>query len=61
MQAGQFVQVVEERQGLKIGCIEEVAWREGFIDDEQFRALAEPLLKSGYGEYFLRLLDRRSG
>jgi glucose-1-phosphate thymidylyltransferase len=59
MQAGQFVQVVEERQGLKIGCIEEVAWREGYIDDEQLRALAEPLLKSGYGEYFLRLIDRR--
>jgi glucose-1-phosphate thymidylyltransferase len=59
MQAGQFVQVVEERQGLKIGCIEEVAWREGFISDEQLAALAAPLSKSGYGEYFLRLLERR--
>jgi glucose-1-phosphate thymidylyltransferase len=58
MQAGQFVQVVEERQGLKIGCIEEVAWREGFISDEQLAALAAPLSNSGYGEYFLRLLER---
>ena len=59
MQAGQFVQVIEERQGLKIGCIEEVAWREGFLDDTALAALAEPLRKSGYGEYLLRLLDRR--
>ena len=58
-QAGQFVQVVEERQGLKIGCLEEVAWREGYIDDAQLRTLAAPLEKSGYGEYLLRLLDRR--
>jgi len=58
MQAGQFVQVVEERQGLKIGCVEEVAWREGFIDDRQLAAVAEPLRKSGYGEYLLRLLER---
>jgi len=56
MAAGQFVQVVEERQGLKIGCLEEVAWREGFIDDDQLRALAEPLRKSGYGEYLMGLL-----
>jgi glucose-1-phosphate thymidylyltransferase len=55
MQAGEFVRVVEERQGLKIGCIEEVAWREGLIDDDQLRALAEPLVPSGYGEYLLRL------
>ncbi|HWH28439.1 MAG TPA: glucose-1-phosphate thymidylyltransferase RfbA [Mycobacteriales bacterium] len=54
--AGQFVQVVEERQGLKIGCLEEVAWRNGFISDDDVRALAEPLLKSGYGEYLLGLL-----
>ena len=58
-QAGQFVQVVEERQGLKIGCLEEVAWREGFIDGEQLLALAAPLRKSGYGEYLEGLLRRR--
>jgi glucose-1-phosphate thymidylyltransferase len=54
-QAGQFVQVIEERQGLKIGCIEEVAYRMGFIDREQLKKLAEPLLKSGYGQYLLNL------
>ena len=59
MQAGQFVQVIEERQGLKIGCIEEVAWREGYVDDDGLAALAQPLLKSGYGTYLLGLLDRR--
>ncbi len=56
MQAGQFVQVIEERQGLKVGCIEEIAWRQGFIDDLQLKTLAEPLQKSGYGEYLLGLL-----
>ena len=56
MQAGQFVQVVEQRQALKIGCPEETAWREGFIDDDELCALAEPLRKSGYGEYLLGLL-----
>jgi glucose-1-phosphate thymidylyltransferase len=56
MQAGQFVQVIEERQGLKVGCIEEVAYRMGFIDDTQLRTIAEPLRKSGYGEYLLKLL-----
>jgi glucose-1-phosphate thymidylyltransferase len=56
MQAGQFVQVVEERQGLKVGCPEEAAWREGYVDDDQLRALAAPLRKSGYGEYLLALL-----
>jgi glucose-1-phosphate thymidylyltransferase len=56
MQAGQFVQVIEERQGLKIGCIEEIAWRMGFIDDEGLRAVAQPLIKSGYGQYLLQLL-----
>jgi glucose-1-phosphate thymidylyltransferase len=55
-QAGQFVQVIEERQGWKIGCIEEVAYRMGFIDAAGLRALAEPLLKSGYGQYLLNLV-----
>lgn len=55
MQAGQFVQVIEERQGLRIGCIEEVAYRMGFINKEQLHALATPLVKSGYGEYLLKL------
>lgn len=54
MQAGQFVQVIEERQGLKIGCIEEVAYRMGFIDDQQLETIAQPLLKSGYGQYLLK-------
>lgn len=54
-QAGQFVQVIEERQGLKVGCIEEVAFRMGFINAEQLKQLAEPLLKSGYGQYLLNL------
>jgi glucose-1-phosphate thymidylyltransferase len=56
MQAGQFVQVIEERQGLKIGCIEEIAYRMDFIDGAQLRKIAEPLVKSGYGEYLLRQL-----
>jgi glucose-1-phosphate thymidylyltransferase len=59
MQAGQFVQVVEERQGLKVGCPEEVAWREGFVSDEGLAALAAPLVKSGYGAYLLGLLEDR--
>lgn len=56
MQAGQFVQVIEQRQGLKIGCIEEVAWRMKFIDNQQLGKLAEPLRKSGYGDYLLNLI-----
>jgi glucose-1-phosphate thymidylyltransferase len=56
MQAAEYVRVVEERQGMKIGCIEEAAWRAGFIDDDQLRKLAEPLRKSGYGQYLLGLL-----
>ncbi|TAF64531.1 MAG: glucose-1-phosphate thymidylyltransferase [Flavobacterium sp.] len=59
MQAGQFVQVLEERQGLKVGCIEEIAWRQGFITSEQLQDIAEPLRKSGYGEYLLGLLKQR--
>ncbi|MET7376066.1 glucose-1-phosphate thymidylyltransferase RfbA [Micromonospora arida] len=61
MQAAEFVRVVEERQGLKIGCVEEVAWRAGLIDDAQLRALAEPLTKSGYGNYLLGLLSDKAG
>ena len=57
MAAGQFVQVVEARQGLKVGCVEEIAWREGFLTDDQLAALAEPLRKSGYGDYLLGLLS----
>jgi glucose-1-phosphate thymidylyltransferase len=57
MQAGQFVQVIEERQDLKIGCIEEVAYRMGYINKEQLRKLAEPLVKSGYGQYLLRISE----
>jgi glucose-1-phosphate thymidylyltransferase len=56
MQAGQFVQVIEERQGLKIGCIEEVAYRNGFISAQQLTQIAEPLLKSGYGSYLMNLI-----
>ncbi|WP_420154033.1 glucose-1-phosphate thymidylyltransferase RfbA [Siphonobacter sp.] len=56
MQAGQFVEVIEERQGLKIGCIEEVAYRMGFIDKQQLEAVAKPLVKSGYGKYLLNLV-----
>jgi glucose-1-phosphate thymidylyltransferase len=56
MQAGQFVQVIEERQSLKIGCIEEVAYRMGFINAEQLATIAKPLVKSGYGQYLLNLL-----
>ena len=57
VQAAEFVRVVEERQGLKVGCIEEIAYREGFIGADNLRALAESLLKSGYGEYLLGLLE----
>jgi glucose-1-phosphate thymidylyltransferase len=58
-QATEFVSVVEERQGLKVGCIEEVAWRQGWLDDAGLRRAAEPLAKSGYGDYLLGLLDDR--
>jgi glucose-1-phosphate thymidylyltransferase len=59
MQAGQFVQVIEERQGLKIGCIEEVAYRNGFINAAQLKQLAAGLVKSGYGTYLLQLLHHK--
>jgi len=56
VQAGQFIEVIEDRQGLKIGCIEEIAWNMRFIDDEQLEKLGQKYIKSGYGEYLLRLL-----
>jgi glucose-1-phosphate thymidylyltransferase len=59
MQAAQFVQVIEERQGLKIGCIEEIAFNKKFISKEQLIALAEPLLKSGYGQYLMNLVKNK--
>lgn len=58
-QAGNFVETIEERQGLKIGCIEEIAYRLGFIDAEQLSTLAEPLMKSGYGEYLKKVAEER--
>ena len=58
MQASLYVQVIEERQGLKIGCIEEIAWRMGYITDSQLESVAEPLRKSGYGDYLLEQLRR---
>ena len=57
MQAGQFVQVIEERQGLRIGCIEEIAFRMGYINKEQLKKIAEPLVKSGYGTYLVKLAE----
>jgi glucose-1-phosphate thymidylyltransferase len=57
IQASQFVQVLEDRQGLKVGCIEEMAYRKGFINKDQLKDLAAPLLKSGYGQYLLNILD----
>lgn len=56
MQASQFVQVIEQRQGLKVGCIEEIAYRKGFINAQQLQEIAQPLLKSGYGQYLVELL-----
>ena len=58
MQAGQFVQVIEDRQGLKVGCIEEVAFRMGYISAKQLELIANPLVKSGYGKYLLGLLPK---
>jgi glucose-1-phosphate thymidylyltransferase len=55
-QAGQFVEVIEERQGLKVGCIEEIAYEQGFIDAAQLEQIAQPLVKSGYGKYLLKLI-----
>jgi len=59
MQAGQYVQVIEERQGLKIGCIEEIAWRQGFISSEKLIEIAQPLKKSGYGVYLEKIVERK--
>lgn len=59
LDAGQFIATLEHRQGLKIACPEEIAWRNGFIDSDQLARLAEPLAKSGYGQYLLRLLKER--
>jgi glucose-1-phosphate thymidylyltransferase len=56
MQAGQFVEVIEERQGLKVGCIEEIAWRQGFIDADTLIQIAQPLKKSGYGDYLEKII-----
>jgi glucose-1-phosphate thymidylyltransferase len=59
MQATQFVQVIEQRQGIKIACIEEIAWRKGFIDTVQLEKIAQPLLKSGYGQYLINLFQNK--
>ncbi|MCB0819312.1 MAG: glucose-1-phosphate thymidylyltransferase RfbA [Bacteroidetes bacterium] len=59
MQAGQFVQVIQERQGLNVGCIEEIAWRNKFISDAELIEIAEPLRKSGYGEYLIKLIQEK--
>ena len=53
--ASEYIRVIEKRTGMKIGCIEEIAWREGFIGNDQLQSLAEPLVKSGYGKYLLQL------
>ena len=57
-EAGEFVRVMEERTGTKVGCVEEIAWRNGWINDAQLEDLATPLVKSGYGDYLLRLINR---
>jgi glucose-1-phosphate thymidylyltransferase len=59
--AAEYVRVIEQRQGMKIGCVEEAAWRAGFIDDDRLKVLAEPLLKSGYGNYLVNLLTADLG
>lgn len=60
MDSAEFIHVIEHRQGLKIGCVEEIAYREGFIDQKQLAKLADPLLKSGYGQYLMRILGESS-
>jgi len=59
MQASQFIQVIEERQGFKIGCIEEIAYRKGFINAQDLEKIAQPLLKSGYGQYLMQILNEK--
>lgn len=59
MQASEYVRVIEDRQGFKVGCVEEIAWRAGWIDDEQLLALAAPLVKSGYGKYLKRIVKNK--
>ncbi len=59
MQASQFIQVIEERQGFKIGCIEEIAYRKGFISAQDLEKIAQPLLKSGYGQYLMQILNEK--
>jgi glucose-1-phosphate thymidylyltransferase len=61
VQAAEYVRVIEQRQGMKIGCVEEIAWRAGFIDDDQLKRLAEPLVKSGYGNYLMSMLTAELG
>jgi len=58
--ASQFVGILEERQGRRICCPEAIAWQQGWIDDAQLRKVAEPLVKSGYGRFLLRLLERKN-
>ncbi|MDD5333382.1 MAG: glucose-1-phosphate thymidylyltransferase RfbA [Rhodoferax sp.] len=60
LEASQFIATLERRQGLKVACVEEIAWRNGFIDDAQLQKLAQPLAKNGYGQYLLRLLLERN-
>jgi len=59
LEAGQFIATLEKRQGLKVACLEEIAWRNGWIDEGQLEALAQPLMKNGYGQYLMKLLSDR--
>ena len=61
LDAANFIKVVEDRQGLKLACVEEIAYRMGYIDREQLALLAEPLKKNGYGQYLLRIVDEEAG
>jgi glucose-1-phosphate thymidylyltransferase len=58
VEASEFVRVIEQRQGYKIGCIEEIAWRNGWITDHQLKSIAKPLVKSGYGSYLMDLMSK---